>query len=590
MLKQYWKKGKKAVKILKRRGVSGLYYALEYRLVKLPEFQKQFQKWILLEKKELKAESKADFAYQPLISIIVPVYNVAKGQLEECIESVRNQTSHNWELCIADDASTMPEVRETLKQYEADPRIKIVYRKENGHISRASNSAIELAEGEYIAFLDCDDVLTENAVYEMTKKLNEGTGYDFIYSDEDKIDEDGNNRHKPHFKPDWSRDTLLSHMYTCHFGMYRKSIAEEIGLLRPGYEGAQDYDFTLRFTEKTNRIGHIPKILYHWRERKESTSVDPEAKPYVFEVTKKAKEDAMKRRGVKASLEMIEETYQYRLVYETRNRTEENPLVSIIIETGDRCDALERCLKSVDKKTGYRKFEILVIDKSKREENRNDCRKLCKKYHSRYIHTSAQNKARIYNRAVSRLKGSYFLFLSDLAEVKESVWLERMLGQAMQEKTGTVGAKLVSRDPAEKIVSAGIVTLRGKPRHLFHGMSDHAAYYFSRNRMDYNYTAVSGKCMMIKRELFEYLEGFDERFAEVYYDVELCYRAVENGYFNVLRNDAVWYCEDDMEDGKMPVSEKERKLLYRLHPEQKEDRCYNRNLAQKRLDCGIRTV
>ncbi len=465
----------------------------------------------------------------------MPVYNVAQNQLEECIQSVLNQTSKNWELCIADDHSTMKEVRQVLKKYENHPKVKIVYRKENGHISRASNSAIALAEGEYIAFLDCDDILAEDAIYEMTKKLNEGKTYDFVYSDEDKISEDGKLRHTPHFKPDWSPDTLLSHMYTCHFGMYRRSIAEEIGMLRPGLEGAQDYDFTLRFTEKTDRIGHVPKILYHWRERKESTSGDPEAKPYVFEAAKKAKRDAMRRRGIKVSLEMIEDTYQYRIVYTIIG----NPLVSILIVSQDRVPALARCLKSIVSKTEYRNYEIIVLDSSRETNNRKAYRKLCKTYRCSYLYHREKNRAKLYNSMSAQVRGSYLLFLDDNTEVTHGIFLERMLGQAMQEQTGFVGAKLIAPGKAERIVSDGVITLGKKPRHIFRGMSDHAAYYFSRNRMDYNYMAVSGRCMMVKKEVFELLGGFDEQFAGAYYDVELCYRAAEKGYFNVIRNDAI---------------------------------------------------
>ncbi len=583
-MRKYWKQGKKAVNILKRKGFVGLFFVLYYRLITISRFRRQFRNWLLLEKRELQEEQKKRWGYEPLISIIVPVYNVKEKQLEACINSVLNQTNKNWELCIADDASTMKEVKKTLKKYENNPKIKIIYRKENGHISKASNSAIELATGEYIAFLDCDDILAKNAIYEMTKKLNDGKKYDFIYSDEDKIDEEGKYRHTPHFKSDWSKDTLLSHMYTCHFSIYRKSIAEQIGFLRSGFEGAQDYDFTLRFTEKTENIGHIPKILYHWRERKESTSGDPEAKPYVFEATKRVKEDAMKRQGIQASFEKLEDLYQYRIVYKTVG----NPLISILIISKDNTDTLAKCLKSLKIKTKYRNFEIIVFDSSKKESNRKRNNKLCKAYHCKYYYNLEKNKARQYNNIANKAKGDYLLFLSDMTEIKDGVFLERMLGQAMQKYTGVVGAKLVIKEKAERIVSDGIITLGKKPCHIFRGMSDHAAYYFNRNRMDYNYMAVSGKCMMLKKELFFFLGGFDERFQKRYYDIELCYRAIENGCFNIIRNDAVLYCCVEKEQNNTQEKERERKLLYQLHPIQKEDGCYNRNLVQKRLDCGIR--
>ena len=192
--------------------------------------------------------------YQPLISVVIPVYNVSEKHLTECIESVIGQTYGNWELCLADDASTWDCVKPVLKRYEGNNQIKVVYREENGHISAATNSAIEIATGEFIAFMDCDDVLAPNALYEMAKKLNEGMDYDFIYSDEDKINHDGTNRHMPHFKSDWAPDTLMSYMYTSHFSMYRKSIVDELGGLRIGYEGSQDYDLTLRFMAMTSML------------------------------------------------------------------------------------------------------------------------------------------------------------------------------------------------------------------------------------------------------------------------------------------------------------------------------------------------
>lgn len=617
MLRQYWKKGQKAVRILKKKGIVGLYYVLHYKMLEVPEFQRQFQKWIVQEEQKAKTQQKEPLIYQPLISIIVPVYNVAQNQLEECIQSVLNQTSENWELCLADDHSTMKEVRKVLKKYEKHPKVKIVYRKENGHISRASNSAIALAEGEYIAFLDCDDILAEDAIYEMTKKLNEGKIYDFVYSDEDKISEDGTLRHTPHFKPDWSPDTLLSHMYTCHFGMYRRSIAEEIGLLRPGLEGAQDYDFTLRFTEKTDRIGHVPKILYHWRERKESTAIDPEAKPYIFEATKKAKEDAMKRRGIKASLEMIEETYQYRILYAAENDLALEPRVSILIITNNS-SRLWKCIKDIYANTEYSNFKIIVAGNGSEKEQR-CCREMCEKYHCRYVDSKGGEKAEIYNQILgccypSEKKqagdveagilayGDYVLFLDDRAEFRDRRWMHRMLGQAMQKHTGIVGAKIVTADRTQRIISDGLITLAGRPRSIFRGQSDHAAFYFSRNRMDYNYMAVSGMCMMAEKNLLLELGGFDTRFSTYYWDAELCFRIVEQGYYNVVRNDVVMYCEnpspsrkrDSREVAKIKFTaeklreKEERKLLYQIYPEMRKDMCYNENLAQDRLNCGIR--
>ena len=275
--------------------------------------RRDYKKWI--EKEEVGCDEEQTLEYRPTISVIMPVYDIEDRYLVECIESVKAQTYDNWELCIADDCSTMDSVRKTLARYEDRDRIKVVYRSKNGHISECSNSALELATGEFVALLDCDDILAPNALYEVVKKLNEDKSYDLIYSDEDKVDDNGKNRHRPHFKPDWSPDTLMAHMYICHLSVYRSACIREVGGFRKGFEGSQDYDLALRVTERTNRIAHIPKVLYHWRERKESTAANPGSKPYFVEAARKAKAEALERRGIEAKLEYIAPLYLYRVIY-----------------------------------------------------------------------------------------------------------------------------------------------------------------------------------------------------------------------------------------------------------------------------------
>ena len=304
----------KTINSIKNLGVRDTLFKV-YSRVSLDTWRegRAYKKWIA--KEEVRCEENLTLAYRPKISIIVPVYNVEDRYLVECIESVKAQTYDNWELCIADDCSTMSSVRKTLARYEDGERIKVVYRSKNGHISECSNSALELATGEFVALLDCDDMLAPNALYEVVKKLNEDKSYDLIYSDEDKVDDNGENRHRPHFKPDWSPDTLMAHMYICHLSVYRTECIREVGGFRKGFEGSQDYDLALRVTERTNRIAHIPKVLYHWRERKESTAANPGSKPYFVEAARKAKADALARRGIEATLEYIAPLYLYRVIY-----------------------------------------------------------------------------------------------------------------------------------------------------------------------------------------------------------------------------------------------------------------------------------
>ena len=297
-------------------------------------------------------EEEQEFAYQPMISVVVPVYNVKREQLEECIQSVLNQTYSNVQLCLSDDCSTMPEVKEVLKKYEQNEKVSVYYREKNGHISENSNSAIALVQGEFVGFLDCDDFLAKNAVYEVVKRLNYNQELDFIYSDEDLVTEDGTRRYSPIFKPDWSPDTYLAHNYTNHFSVYRTSIVKKIGGLRTEYNGSQDYDFVLRYTEHTtpDRIAHIDKVLYHWRVRPESVTSGTDAKPYVFDAAKRATEDAIARRGLDAHLEYEQETRQWNVVY----HTDQSEKVTIFIVADGSQKEMEKLQKN-------RKYSCLLL-------------------------------------------------------------------------------------------------------------------------------------------------------------------------------------------------------------------------------------
>lgn len=270
------------------------------------------------------------FNYQPLISIIMPVYNTPEKYLREAIQSVLNQVYSNWELCIADDASSQPHIKLVLEEYlKQDSRIKVVFRESNGHISNASNSALSIATGEFIALLDHDDILTPHALYEVASLLNSHPEADMIYSDEDFIDDDGQLSH-PYFKPDWCPDTFLANMYICHLGVYRHSIVKEIGGFRVGFEGSQDYDLVLRFTEKTEQIFHIADILYHWRTHAASTNINPSAKSYAFVAARKALSEALIRRKEPG---FVLDVPNYPGCYVIRYDIKEPDLVSIIIPT-----------------------------------------------------------------------------------------------------------------------------------------------------------------------------------------------------------------------------------------------------------------
>lgn len=583
----------RAIQIIKKQGLCVFIKKLHRKINRFffDYEQSAYKEWMKLYE-DNEREQRGDLEYKPLLSVVIPVYNVTTRQLTECIESVIAQTYPNWEICIADDASSWDNVKECLQQYEGRKGIKICYRQENGHISEATNTAIEMAEGEFIAFMDCDDTLVPHALYEVAKKLNEDRTLDFIYSDEDKIDEAGGNRHQPHFKPDWSPDTLMSHMYTCHLGVYRKSLGNAIGWLRKGYEGAQDYDFTLRFTEKTDKIAHIPKILYHWRERRESTSVNIGAKSYVCEAARKAKEDALKRRGLQGTCEWVEAFFQYRIVYEPVGM----PLVSIIIPTKDNFKIFHQCVQSIRDKSSYKNYEIIAVDNGSSEEQKQAYERYCQEAGAVYDYEKTEfNFSAMCNKGAEIAHGEIFLFLNDDTEVLSEAWIERMAGHAMLPHIGAVGAKLLYPGSA-LIQHIGVANLQEEPVHLLWKMDDDITQYFGRNKVEYNCIAVTGACLMIEKKKFLEIKGFDESFAISYNDIKLCYDLWEKGYYNVCRMDAVLYHYESMSrglDAEDPVKQerlkKERSHLYEAHPALcGKDPFYSPNLSVRRTDCSPR--
>ncbi len=544
-----------------------------------------YEGWIT--RQESKYTNGELFEYNPLISIVVPVYNVEDRHLIPCIESVKNQTYTNWELILVDDCSSYENVKKTLrKKSRWNKDIHTIFRQENGGISKCTNTGIEASNGEYIAFMDCDDTLAPFALYEVVKKLNE-ENYDFIYSDEDKINDDGTNRHDPFFKPDWSPDTLMSYMYTSHLGVYKASIVKELNGINAEYDGCQDYDLTLRFTEITQRVGHIPKILYHWRERKESTALNPEAKSYVKDRTEACKKAALERRGISGELEWIDDIYQFRVHY----IPEGNPLVSIIIPSKDNPVILEQCLSSLRDKTNYKNYEITIVDNGSNAQNKEVYEMLCAKYKCRYHYEKNDfNFSYMCNTGARISKGEYLLFLNDDIEIRDSIWLERMLGQAELAHVGAVGAKLLYPNTT-LIQHDGVISIESGPVHEFAKMDDEESYYFNRNRLDFNVLAVTAACLMVKRDKFDEIGGFDEELPVAYNDIDICMKLVKAGYFNVIRNDAILNHHESISRGddaldpkKFDRLMKEQEKLYEKHPSfKKKDPFYNPNLVQ--TDC-----
>lgn len=533
------------------------------------------------------------FPIKPLISVIVPVYNVAQRWLERCIESVLKQYYYLWELCLVDDASTEPHIKTVLEKYKAmDNRIKVIYRRENGHISRASNTAIEMSQGEYIALLDNDDELSAHALYEVVKLINIHPDAEFIYSDEDKLSAMGI-RKDPHFKTEWAPDTLMSCNYITHLSVIKKQLVETIGGFRVGYEGAQDYDLFLRATEQTTQIYHIPKILYHWRMIKGSTSVSIDAKGYAYQAAHRALTDALQRRGANAKVISVEDLSLFHVTYTPKPED----FVSIIIATRDQAPILAKCLESIYSKTEFTQFEVIVADNgSEMAETEALFKRYSIKENFRIIRLPMPfNYSKINNAAAKEAKGNLLLFLNNDTEVISPFWIEEMAGQASRAEIGAVGAKLYY--PNKRIQHCGVVMgLGGTAGHVYAGQAEHAGY-IGRLQVNYNYAAVTAACMMVKKALFFQVGGFDETLAVALNDIDFCLKLVDAGYYNLCIPHVRLYHHESLSRG---YEDENKAKLARFQNECKQiigkwnkyvqnDPFYNPNLSLKYSDMRIKT-
>ena len=593
-----WQRVRRGLGYIRRNGLISTYRRLKMDQAPGKSVQ-DYQVWISKnENWDVKAIQNEiqNFKYQPTISILMPVYNVEQNWLEKCIQSVQNQFYPNWELCMADDCSTDESVRPTLEKYaKSDERIKVVFRSENGHISRATNSALEIATGEFVALLDNDDELAPIAFYEVVKALNENPELDLIYSDEDKIDMQGN-RFDPAFKPDWSPDLLLGTNYISHLGVYRRSIMNEIGGFRPGFEGSQDYDLVLRFTEKTTaqRIHHIPKVLYYWRILPTSTAADQSTKGYAFEAGLKAVQEALVRRGIKGTAHHAAGNGLYDVEYEVLS----TDLVSIIIPTRDGYDDMLRCLNSIVAKTSYPNYEIIVADNGSTDER---MEKLYAKFKGqlgeRFRVESIDipfNYSRINNLAAQKAKGKYLLFLNNDTEVITPGWITKMVSFAQFERIGMVGAKLYY--PNQTIQHAGVIVgLGGAAGHCHHTYPKGDFGYFGKLEINVNYLAVTAACCMIRKADFEQLGGFEEELTVAFNDVDLCLREYEAGHDNVWLHGVELYHYESQTRGYENTPEK--KARFDQETKFMEDRWgkyiandpfYNPNLSRVGGHFGIR--
>jgi len=530
---------------------------------------------------------------RPVFSVIMPVYETPEKYLRAAIDSVQQQVYPHWELCIADDASRQPHVRAVLDEYAADPRVKIVYRQQNGHIAAASNSALELATGDFVALLDHDDLLSPDALFENALVVTRFPDVDVIYSDEDKIDDAGR-RSDPYFKPDWSPDSLLSRNYVSHLGIYRRSIVEQIGGFRTGFEGSQDYDLLLRATELARRVEHIPRLLYHWRVHSGSVASSRSQKDYAYDAAQAAILEALERRGEPGRIvhsDAVPGTYTVRYELRTKDR------VSIIIPTRDHGDDVDRCLRSIFERSTYPDIEVVLLDNgSTDEESLRVFGAWLEREPERVKlvrHDVPFNFSEINNYAATQASGTYLLFLNNDTEVITRDWLEAMVEQAQRPSIGAVGAKLLYEDGT--VQHGGVIIgLGGVAGHSHKYFPGDAPGYFATLQTVNNFSAVTAACLMIRRAVFEEVGGFDEELAIAFNDVDFCLRVRAAGYFNVYLPHVELFHYESKSRGHEDTPEKMARFLReqlvmheRWRTAEVIDPHYNRNLTRLTEDYAL---
>lgn len=511
--------------------------------------------------KKLKKQRAEKLDYEPCISIIVPTYKTPEKFLKEMIDSVRNQSYENWELCIGDGSVTEDTVKNVVESYQKkDKRIKMICLSENLGIAGNTNAALSIATGDYIALLDHDDILAPDALYEVVKWMNEHykDETDVIYTDEDKVSFDLKDYFEPHFKSDYNLDLIRSNNYICHLFVAGKSIVDQVGGFRKEYDGSQDYDFILRCIEQSKHVEHVPKVLYHWRCHPGSTAANQESKMYCYEAGKRAIEDHLKRRGEDGcQVVMTEHLGFYHVIYPIR----EHKKVSIIIPNKDQKEILERCIESVIQKTDYKNYEIIIVENN---STTNEIFEYYKTIEQRenirvVIWKDKFNYSAINNFGVKYANGEYLLFLNNDIEVIRENWLSEMLANVQRKEVGIVGAKLLY--PDNMVQHAGVII--GMGGIAGHPLSRHPADdcgYFARGIIQQNLNAVTAACMLTKKEVYEKVKGFEEKLAVAFNDIDLCLKVRKAGYLIVYDPEALLYHHESISRGKEDTLEKRNRF------------------------------
>lgn len=577
---------------------------LGYLLIPTPDGphvgRNDYQEWIrrydtLDEERRRGIKNKIDeMKFQPKISIVMPVYDPPLHLLEEAILSVRKQLYPEWELCIADDASKNDAVRVLLgRNAEEDSRIKIVYRNENGHISAASNSALELATGEYVALMDNDDLLPEHALFWVAQAIIGNPDAGLIYSDEDKINETGE-RYDPYFKCAFNYELFLAQNMICHLAVYRRDLIEAVGGFRVGFEGSQDYDLALRVTEQisVSRVVHVPRVLYHWRAIAGSTALSSDEKYYAVEAGRRAVSEHLQRNGLSAFVEPAPEVpYMNRVRFVSPGLL---PLVSIIIPTRDCSELLGLCINSILQRTSYSTYELIIIDNGSVEPKTAQLFEKLPKDKITIVHDNSPfNYSAINNLGAKVAKGKYLCLMNNDIEIITPDWLEEMLSFAVNPDVGCVGARLWY--PDGRLQHGGIILgINGVAGHAYKKSLRSQTGIMNRAKLHQNLSAVTGACLLVGRHIYEKVGGLDETFVVALNDVDFCLRVREAGYRNVWTPYAEMFHHESASRGLDDSPEKQDRFYGEFLRMQKRwgndllnDPAYSPNLTLDFEDCSL---
>ncbi len=540
-----WKPGdalrlaRKAVHVLRNEGIDSLFERLTGRDPSTTNAV-TYARWIVANEPRTSAARVAIrerievMQSRPKFSIVMPVFNTPVEWLERAVASVREQLWQEWELCIADDASTSSATRAALERLSAsDTRIHVVFRTKNGHISEASNSALSIATGDYIALLDHDDELAPHALFVMADYINRHPDAVLLYSDEDKIDEKGH-RYDPYFKPDWDPELFASQNFVNHLGVYRRDALVRTGGFRTGFEGSQDYDLVLRVIEGLTaaQIVHVPHVLYHWRAIPGSTALDIDEKSYAVQRARQALKEHFERRNIDVSIEPAWDRSQFhRIRYALPTPV---PSVSIIVCTRDRVDLLKTAVESVERLTDYPNYEIVVVDNQSAEAaTKTYLTEISKRPRVRVLtYDEPFNFSAMNNFAARQSSADIYVLLNNDIEVISRDWLTELVSHAARPEIGCVGAMLYY--PDERIQHAGVVLgINGVAGHAYRLLRRGGMGYFSRAAVVQSYSAVTAACLAIRRSVYWEVDGLDPRLAVAFNDVDFCIRVRNRGYRNV---------------------------------------------------------